>query len=374
MELTKGFNDSEFADSSYSHTARTAQKIADKFIDHLNEFHTLNIPENEAVLKDLYTSYIEAFDNPFKLPIGHKDIPMFRPSGLGGCPLEHYHRLSGSKSDYKDDYKEIPYQKRWKDIGTSLGDLVQKWVLETSAYYNNPTFKFEASPHFTAPHFEQFSTISKVFEHNGKVFRLQGSTDGIMIYTNEYGERLRVGLEVKSKQTSYAVTSMRNMIAPNAKHVTQITGYSLMFDVDYWIILYVNGSKMSWTMDETNITKYPDIRAFGVYVTEDMKQEALDKMATILDNVYTQTPPKMDLDGWTFNNYKEAIAKSLSEDELQEIKSNFEEMPKHIVTIKTGKERANAKRNQLEKIYNEILEKRGGNTGDGTYKRSLSED
>lgn len=98
----------------------------------------------------------------------------------------------------------------------------------------------------------------------------------------------------------------------NPKHKLQTVCYSLMYGVDYWIVLYVNGSKKAWAMSEEDQAKYPDIKAFGHYVTEADKKEVLEKFNFILDCVDSQSPPALDLENWTFNNYKKACAKSLS--------------------------------------------------------------
>jgi len=205
--------------------------------------------------------------------------------------------------------------------------MIQFDLLLAEKHTKNPTFKFEKIqkdiPDFqnnmwtkSFPHFEEFSTTAKLIEHNGKSFYIHGSTDGIMTYTRPDGTTLRVGLEVKSKQGSYSKTSTHSMRSVDGKHKKQTISYSLMFDVDYWIVLYVNASKKSWTPTQEDLDKCPDIRAFGHFVTPEMKDEVKDKFAYICECVDTNCPPPLELNNYTFNNYKNACAKTLTKEEL----------------------------------------------------------
>ncbi|WP_245640059.1 hypothetical protein [Paenibacillus dakarensis] len=168
--------------------------------------------------------------------------------------------------------------------------------------------------------FEDFAKIGAIIEHRGKRFALYGTGDGIMRYVSEDGEVLRVGLEVKSKQTTSAMTSAystRN--GPKEDHVKQCVCYSIMYNVDIYVILYVNGAKKSWNMTEDEFAKNPDIAAFGVYITDDMRQEVLDHFADIVTAAEAGTPPKLDIGKWLFNDFKRRIAATLTDDEIAEI-------------------------------------------------------
>ena len=132
---------------------------------------------------------------------------------------------------------------------------------------------------------------------------------------------LRVGLEIKSKQTTPAQTSLYSMREPSIKHVKQTVGYSAMFDVDYYVILYVNAAKIGWNMDDETFRKTPDMRAFCLRITDDDRAELFDRLAGINRAVRERKPPKLDLDKFTFNNYKTACAKSLTDEEFDEIKA-----------------------------------------------------
>ncbi|HFK1408565.1 hypothetical protein [Bacillus thuringiensis] len=218
-----------------------------------------------------------------------------------------------------------PWQRRWQFIGTNIGDAIQRDILLAERHYEKftsekPRFRIERTKD-GYPAFEDFVKTRKVIEHNDQQFALIGTCDGILEYTDEHGVITRVGLEIKSKQTTYSKTSEYSLREPGADHVKQVTCYSLMYDLDYYIVLYMNASKKAWNMNEEDYAKYPDFRAFGVAITDDMRNEVLDKFASIVAAVNTKQPPKLDIEHWLFNNYKTACAQSLSDEEYEEIKT-----------------------------------------------------
>lgn len=180
-------------------------------------------------------------------------------------------------------------------------------------------FSFERNK-FGEPMFEEFAKKAVTIDYRGHQFALFGAPDGIMRYVTDDGEVLRVGLEVKSKQTTAARTSDYSMRAPEESHVKQTYCYSIMYDVDYYVILYVNGAKKSWDMEAEEYRKNPDIRAFGIAIGDEERRSVLDYFAGILDARETKTPPPLDIWRFKFNNFKQACAKSLSDDELASLK------------------------------------------------------
>jgi hypothetical protein len=81
-------------------------------------------------------------------------------------------------------------------------------------------------------------------------------------------------------------------------------------------------------MTAEDYEKYPDIRAFGVYITDEMRTAVLDKFARILMHVEMEIPPKLELDKFTFNNFKTACITSLTEDEIEDIRISIERINK----------------------------------------------
>ncbi|ETT41580.1 hypothetical protein C162_25945 [Paenibacillus sp. FSL R7-269] len=206
-------------------------------------------------------------------------------------------------------------------MGTQVGDMIQRDILFAEKYYakatgEQPRFVFERNTQ-GEPRFEQFAPGLTQITHNGAVFSLFGFCDGIMLYRTDDGEVLRVGLEVKSKQTTSAKTSeysTRN--GPDEKHVKQTVCYSQMYSVDYYVILYVNCAKKAWEMTAEDFVKTPDIKAYGLYITAEMRAEVFDGFADIVHAVSEKTPPPLDIENFTFNNFKRACALSLTEEEI----------------------------------------------------------
>jgi len=189
---------------------------------------------------------------------------------------------------------------------------------------NKPRFKFVRNADGT-PMFEEFAKTNKLVGQDGERFYLYGAPDGIMEYLTDDGEVIQVGLEIKSKQTTPARTSLHSMRQPDSSHARQIVAYSHMFDCEYYVILYVNYAKKGWFISEEDYEKTPDIRAFCARVTDDHKRAVFQKAVDVTRAVREGKPPKLDLDGWTFNGFKQACANDLSEEEVEELRRQVEQ-------------------------------------------------
>jgi hypothetical protein len=92
-----------------------------------------------------------------------------------------------------------------------------------------------------------------------------------------------------------------------------------MYNVDYYIILYVNAAKKGWVLTDEEYEATPDIRAFGIEITDADRAELLENFAEITSAINTSEPPNLDLSRWTFNSFKTACALSLTDEELTQI-------------------------------------------------------
>lgn len=299
----------------------SAQIEAD-FIALLDDWFSLN----EVWDNELDVQIAKWYSNPPKV-FPKRDHPYFSPSSLGSCPRELFIKAKyGNK--VKDEGRDKPWRGRWRKLGTIGGDLIQRELLAIERNYekqtgNVPRFKFLRNDDGT-PMFEDFAKTNKLVEHGGEKFYLYGAPDGIMQYVTDDGEIIRVGLEVKSKQGTPARTSLYSMKQPDAAHARQIVAYSEMFGCDYYIVLYVNYAKQGWNMTDEQYEKTPDIRAFCAEIGDEHKSQVFDKAAMVTKAVRENIPPKMDIDEFTFNNFKEATAKSLTDGELAEIEQMVE--------------------------------------------------
>ncbi|GGF88206.1 hypothetical protein [Paenibacillus abyssi] len=288
-----------------------------------------------------------------------RDIPYFSPSSANADPRGLYEKLRGAK---RDGGGQPPHQGRWTRVGTAIGDMIQRDILFAEKHYealtgDKPRFTFERNA-YGEPMFEDFAPGNKTLTHNGKTFALYGFCDGILRYVTEDGEAIRVGLEIKSKQTTAAQTSdysQRN--GPKEDHVKQCVCYSLMYGnadapLDYYVILYVNGSKKAWEMTDDEYAKNPDIKAHGLFITDEMRAGVLDRFADILDAVDNGSPPPLDLGNFTFNNFKRACALSLSDEEMAQLEREV------AATMRSGL--PDFKKRQYAEAFDKIREIRKG--------------
>lgn len=297
-----------------------AQQIAEDFTVFLDTFHSYREPFDDALDAELHAQY--AAVKRKRQYFDFRSQPHFSPSSANACLRELYEKV---KKSPRDESQVVPWQRRWTALGTSMGDWIQREVLLAERHYEKftghaPKFTMDRTEN-NEPFFEDFVKTMKVIEHNGVKFSLFGTSDGVLRYIDENGEVLRVGLEIKSKQTTAAQTSDYSMREPKEDHVKQAVCYSIMYDVDYYVILYVNASKKAWNMTEEEYRKNPDFKAFGLAITDEMRTEVLDRFAYVVDAVKNNEPPAVDIEKWAFNGFKTAIAKALSDEEFSVIES-----------------------------------------------------
>lgn len=290
-----------------------ANEIAAELEHWLNEWHALPEKWDNELDAQIHRWYA---DPPKVFP----KRPYFSPSSANACPRELYVKARGAKRDIT---RKPPYQGRWTRVGTAIGDVIQRDLLFMEKHLEGCPFSVEKNQDGT-PVFEDFAKRSTPIDHNGVRFNIYGTCDGILNYVTEDGEVLRVGLEIKSKQTTAAKTSLYSMREPEEKHVKQCISYGIMYDVDMYVILYVNTSKKSWVYPEGEFEKSPDIRAFGIEITDEDKTALLDRFAEIQQSVIVGKPLELALDGWTFNGFKTACALDLSEEEVEKLQRQAE--------------------------------------------------
>ena len=328
-----------------------AFELTRDFIWMLDSWHSIPEPFDPKLEAYFLQTRAEIILNPVELD----EKRYFTPSSANSCPRELFHRLRG---DQRDDFDIQPHQGRWQRMGTAFGDMIQRDLLYIHKHFEriNGT-KPPFIPKYVeldlggskrkVPYWEDFAKKTMSIVHDGVEINLMGQPDGIL----RYRDGSTIGLEIKSKQTSYSRTSQFSMKEADISHVKQVVAYSLLYGIDEFIILYGNLAKKDWVMDYEEYVKYPDIRAFYVKVTEDDKRELLDKFAEVVKAVKENKPPKLDLDKWTFNRYKLACAKSLTADEIKEIEEKLADIREEISKLELrGKKVPNELRNKAQKL------------------------
>lgn len=335
------------------------ESLAAEFVALLDSWHAAREPKDAALDSQIHRWYVDP-------PQVKAEQPFFSPSSALSDMRELY--FKGRGFDVSEDDKQA-HQGRWVRIGTAIGDIIQRDLLFIEKHGERvlgekPRFRFVRTPS-GAPLFEEFATKTTRIERGGVVFRLHGSPDGIMLYEGADGKTVRVGLEIKSKQTTPARTSLFSMKGAEDKHIAQSTAYAIMHDCDYYLILYVNAAHKSWVATEADAAATPDIRCFCIEMTDERKGALLDRFAYITKAIDERRLPPFDLTKWRFNGLKAACALSLSEAELGELAAEVAEIQKSKTPTFLKKD--------AEKAYAEILEIRR-NFPDETFRKKVYEE
>lgn len=285
-------------------------RVAQEFTDLLNDWHS----RAETWDNELDAQIHRWYANPPKV---FPKKPYFSPSAADACKRELYEKGIGSKRDVGG---QQPHQGRWTRIGTSVGDIIQRDILFIEKHMPGARFRFERNDR-GEPMFEDFAKRNVPLDVAGIKYHLYGAPDGILVYTGEDGEQHRIGLEIKTKQTTSAKTSLHSMREPDAKHVAQTVAYSVMYGVSHYLVLYVNTSHKSWAISDADFEATPDIRVFGVECTDYRKAELIEQLADMQRMINEGNAPIPDLEKWTFNGFKGAIAASITDEELTHLEA-----------------------------------------------------
>jgi hypothetical protein len=324
-----------------------AEQIAQEFTDFLNEFHSYNQPYDDRMDMELHEQYAWVLREqaqwgyfPFE-----KGVPVFGPSSAGKSERELYEKVRKSPKDIR---QWLPHQRRWTALGGDIGGMIQREIMLAERHFEKftgkaPRFKFARTDR-GEPQFEHFTKVLHYIDHDGARFGLFGLSDGILEYTTDDGEVLRVGLEVKSKQKSYA--DIKRLNQPQHSHAIQTVSYSEMYGLDYFIVLYVSAAKKDW------FEYYPDIAAFGKHITQADRDSLKSKISGVVNAAKAGVPPDVDLFEHRFNDYKTHIARTLTDDELRDLKHQVRQAQKG--NLQAWKKQA------LLNAYYEIQEVRDG--------------
>lgn len=270
------------------------EKMAKQLIDQFNQLHSLDRikvdKEIETILLEQVKHNVSMID---KKPTYPTDVVKFNPSGASKPIMDLYLKAMGVKEQETDKY---PYHKRWTRNGSAIHDAVQTDLLYSEKYAKKPYFnvvRMESG----LPAWEQNLLAWKQFEHNGYSFLINGMMDGILEYLPT-GQK--VGFEFKTKSTTIGQVGHYKMKDAQDDHKMQVVAYSLLFGLEDFIIMYESLAKDGWTK---GAEAKPDIRAFHVHVTQEMRDELLDKFAEAVACKEHGIEPEDKTLGF-FSNYK----------------------------------------------------------------------
>jgi len=309
------------------------EELADKFKSQMDAYFRKNLSDDPIML-DWHRNFADILERGEQYPPVKKWI---RPSMVGADKQAIWMHLHGYKPDtFLLDEPQDEVHTRWQAIGTVVGDMWQRQVLSAEHWTKkgkaDVDFAFErvnlegieSHGDGNYPMFEEFAR--KYIEIDG--VPVWGTCDGILNYreifeTNCSATQVvhRIGFEVKSKQTTNASTGTYKMKCAEDKHIQQIKTYALMYDLDYYFILYQNCSKKGWTQDEETKTKYPDVRVFGIYISEEDKESHRNYLRDLWD-LQTKEKPPLDPLNWTFNSHKISAIVNMTDEEYTQLSND----------------------------------------------------
>ena len=270
------------------------EKITIDILQHFNELHALDLPVDHDIDREILQDELLAI-NQGKAGVSFgKGLVTFSPSSASKCQRELFYKASRVG---KDQTAFHPYQRRWMRNGSAVHAAVQKDLLYAEKYVRNPKFLVERTPD-GRPAWEKNIRKVKKFIHNKTNFQIHGMMDGILLYQPT---ATRLGFEFKTKSTTISAVGTYKMKGPQASHLEQCTAYSLLFDLDEFLIVYESLAKDSWMKGEE---AKPDMRAFHVTVTDADREALLDKFAAVATDFYGCQMPDVDMGKCIFCTYK----------------------------------------------------------------------
>lgn len=258
-------------------------KLAGELYAQFNAYHSLNIYDDmalEAVLVKQRQDEINAKGFWGAVPYGSV---AFSPSSVSSCPRSLWYK---AKRATKDELIMYPYQKRWVRNGSAIHEATQRDLLYMEKYLDNPSFIIDKTEN-GLPAWERNIAKVKKITHNGETFYMRGMMDGILLHLED---KTRIGFEYKTKSTTIATVGNYKMKDAQDGHKEQTVAYSILFDLNEFLIMYESLAKDFWTKgDEAR----SDIRTFYNRVTEEAKDDVLDKCAEVTRaHRLDELPPK----------------------------------------------------------------------------------
>lgn len=275
------------------------QRLAGALYNQMNALHSVDFfPDYgiEKLLLEQGKHDLELIREYRKIP---QDLIIFSPSGASACGRGLYFKANKEK---KDEVLRYPYQRRWTRNSSAVHEAVQRDLLYCEKVLDNPVFtvnRLESG----LPAWEQNIKTCKEFEHNGVKFAINGMCDGILEYKPDGSKVL---FEFKTKSTTIGCVGTYKLKGVQDDHRTQAVAYSLLFGVDECIFMYESVAKDGWTKgSEAKV----DFRTFYVKVTEEDRQQLLDKFSEIAKDYYAGNLPDKE-DKCFFCVYKEACERA----------------------------------------------------------------
>lgn len=253
-------------------TNKRGDELANAFLLHLNTINADSYFPIKQVAELRLKEMQHEIGKLGKYPDYPKNLPRFSPSSADKCDRELFYKAVRAEKDAKPSY---PFQNRWTRNSTAVHEAVQTTLLDAEVRLKDPAFTVERMPN-GLPAWERNIEKWKVFTHHGVQFVLYGMMDGVL----QYKDGSRIGFEFKTKSNS--VAQIKATKEPQQSHVMQCVAYSLLFDVNEFLITYESVAKDKWS---TNENARDDVKVFYVKVTEKQRQDLLNKFVRVAINL-----------------------------------------------------------------------------------------
>lgn len=267
-------------------------KLIEDFTEHytaINAIDYFNVKEVEEILLKEQEHLVEVSG---RYPGYPKGLARFSPSSSDKCERELFFKAIKAK---KDEETGVPFQRRWTRNSSAVHGAVQKQLLEAEFLLKDPLFKVMRLEDSGLPAWEHNIEKWKIFEVNGTKFVVFGMCDGIL----EHKDGSKIGFEFKTKSNS--VAQIKQIKEPQIPHKWQTVAYSLLFDVDEWLIVYESVAKDKWSTGEN---ARPDFKVFYNKVTQQDKDTLLKRWARVAEDSYNGEVSRPDYHKCLFCPFK----------------------------------------------------------------------
>jgi CRISPR/Cas system-associated exonuclease Cas4 (RecB family) len=275
-------------------------EVSRDFHKMLDDFHGLNVNDDYKLDVQILQERIEQMTDGRSNLRGEWDesLPTFSPSGADDCERSLAFKLLEAD---EDETVMEPYQKRWVRNGSAVHEAMQRDLIYIEKYLPDAPFEVLRTKE-GKPAWERNTRTVKQFEHNGVRFQIYGMVDGMLWYKPR---KKRIGYDFKTKSTTIATVGDYKLKVPQENNVAQMVAYSLLFDVDEYIIHYESLAKDSWSKGKEARN---DMKVFHIKITPEMQNALLDKLAGIVKQLREYTLPAPDFSKCMFCKYKEVCS------------------------------------------------------------------
>lgn len=236
-------------------------------------------------------------------PYPNDGLVTFGASGTNLCDRQLVFKNDKATGPEKSD--DIPFRGRQRRMGTAIVDFVQLDLVHIPKRLGFKDTSFVMAVRENGEwDFEDAAQERNVFEYpnpeTGELvkFAITAKPDGKFVYAPDGS---RIIFEYKTKASGLrAMNGKLDFKGAQDDHVRQVTAEALVFRIDEALIVYESTQKPAWFDDanSTAVTKgqktwedgspRPDLRAFYVGITEEMKNALLADLARQAALVYEQ--------------------------------------------------------------------------------------